>query len=147
MIYANQLRVGNWLINEHIEKGDHPLGYFQVGAIDRDRDGFSGWFIRDTTHRMVCSLEEDAEDPFIKPIELTPEILEAAGFVNVNHIHGYSFYNFQQKNRPVIRIYDSKTEVHTYILNNHVKYLHQLQNLYFALTGEELTIKEIAPTQ
>ena len=24
----------------------------------------------------------------------------------------------------------------------HVKYVHQLQNLYFALTGEELTIKE-----
>ncbi len=24
----------------------------------------------------------------------------------------------------------------------HIKYLHQLQNLYFALTGEELTIKE-----
>lgn len=24
----------------------------------------------------------------------------------------------------------------------HIKYLHQLQNLYFALTGKELTIKE-----
>lgn len=26
----------------------------------------------------------------------------------------------------------------------HIKYVHQLQNLYFALTGEELTIKEAA---
>jgi len=25
--------------------------------------------------------------------------------------------------------------------NNHIKYVHQLQNLYFALTGEELTLK------
>ena len=24
----------------------------------------------------------------------------------------------------------------------HIKYVHQLQNLYFALTGEELTIKD-----
>ena len=28
--------------------------------------------------------------------------------------------------------------------NNEIKYVHQLQNLYFALTGEELEIKENA---
>jgi hypothetical protein len=26
---------------------------------------------------------------------------------------------------------------------NHIKHVHQLQNLYFALTGEELTIKDL----
>lgn len=28
------------------------------------------------------------------------------------------------------------------MLNNNLKYVHQLQNLYFALTGEELTLKD-----
>jgi len=29
-----------------------------------------------------------------------------------------------------------------YISEKEVKYIHQLQNLYFALSGEELTIKD-----
>lgn len=30
-------------------------------------------------------------------------------------------------------------------LNHRIKYVHQLQNIFFALTGEELTLKEKAP--
>jgi hypothetical protein len=37
---------------------------------------------------------------------------------------------------------DGQTESHNY--RNHIYFLHQLQNIYFALTGEELTIKENA---
>lgn len=33
------------------------------------------------------------------------------------------------------------TDKHVILLHNPIKYIHQLQNLYFALTGEELTVK------
>lgn len=78
----------------------------------------------------------------ITPIPLTPEILEKCGFEKVDHIHGYSFWSIirkrKQYNVPVISIYENKTEINGYIIN-HITYLHQLQNLYFALTGKELT--------
>lgn len=40
--------------------------------------------------------------------------------------YGFAYYIDKNDNQPLISI----------------KYVHQLQNLYFALTGKELTIKE-----
>ena len=78
----------------------------------------------------------------ISPIPLTPEILEKAGFRQMltdgwyvlrpdlcfngwaNGFKYYFPYNYLNMMGADIRVY----------------YLHQLQNLYFALTGQELTI-------
>lgn len=57
-----------------------------------------------------------------KPIPLTEEWLEKFDLVYVDL-------------GQFIRIYG-----HDFLLSK-IKYVHQLQNLYFALTGEELTIK------
>ena len=71
--------------------------------------------------------------PF-EPIPLTEEILLKCGFeYDGDGIYGVDnvYYDF----------YFSKTGVVVRGLNNKIYHLHQLQNLYFALTGEELTIK------
>ena len=74
----------------------------------------------------------------IKPIPLTEEWLKKFGFkwkntglrldkyVLRNQIDGWFMYISNESLNFTV----------------HIKYIHQLQNLYFALTGKELTIKE-----
>ena len=70
-----------------------------------------------------------------KPIELTNDILSKCGF-DVKFTNG-GFIKWQKDDFKLI---DRRLP---YPLNYsaRVVYLHQLQNLYFALTGEELTLK------
>jgi hypothetical protein len=76
-----------------------------------------------------------------KPIELTPEILEKCGFIKQEN--GWYKFNILE---DYINLYFerlTKTELSISGLGikmPHIQYLHQLQNLYFALTGEELEI-------
>lgn len=67
----------------------------------------------------------------IKPIPLTEEILLKCGYklVRENHygVLGHLIWNIEN------RFYCDKNGVQ-------IKYVHQLQNLYFALTNEELII-------
>jgi hypothetical protein len=75
----------------------------------------------------------------LEPIPLTEEWLLKLGFKN-NSMNTYNIllqgflleYNLQHN------VVDAVNKVH-FNLNIPVKYVHQLQNLYFALTGEELT--------
>lgn len=75
-------------------------------------------------------------------IPLTEEWLEKFGARKINHIHGYVFWTFQKtkQNNCRVDIYERRTEANSGSVK-HCEYLHQLQNLYFALTGEELILK------
>lgn len=71
----------------------------------------------------------------IEPIELTEEILLKCGFeptyfVSNNKLASYRIYNIDFLN-PDFTLVWFKTKI---------EYLHQLQNLYFALTNKELEI-------
>ncbi len=87
----------------------------------------------------------------VKPLELTPEWLERMGFITdarPDHIKGQygiaynpmaTWYDISWvMDRVIIQIEDNAIA-----LPQDIKYVHQLQNLYFALTGQELTIKEL----
>lgn len=125
---AKELRIGNWvedLFNKrNPEKTQVDLDLFQ--AINN--------FIR-------------SGQPYpLKPIPLTEEWLEKFGFqydyegnLFLEPIHDdaeANFYFHWEVDELVLR--DSFEDVFMSRLN----YVHQLQNLYFALCGEELTIKE-----
>jgi len=73
----------------------------------------------------------------VKPIPLTEEWLERFGF-EYSDLNGDSgLWKI-----PPFQIYGKYNQfLYDYRLD--VNYVHQLQNLYFALTGEELTIKKI----
>lgn len=80
-----------------------------------------------------------------EPIELTPEILETVGFknyrnrnVDFNLIKKRVHLNYSDDYLSHF-VPDEGNEKVCYAIP-HIKYLHQLQNLYFALTGEELEI-------
>jgi len=129
MINANELRIGNWIS----QNGKT----FQVDEIRH-------WYFSDA-----------------EPIPLTTEILEQCGFEKdkSNDVFEREVYSIQVSNNTSL-YFDAHKDwmrddkyLEWYLShewnNNNFKnefrnapdYLHQLQNLYFALTGEELTIK------
>ncbi len=91
----------------------------------------------------------------LEPIPLTEEWLLKMGFEE-GGIHYKGTYHFPSTKKYIVTpLHDKITSLSTLVSvipNNDfeggrvnlvcVDYVHQLQNLYFALTGEELTIKE-----
>ncbi|MCE5225881.1 MAG: hypothetical protein LLG05_08460 [Porphyromonadaceae bacterium] len=77
----------------------------------------------------------------LQPIPLTPELLEKCGFKS-NH----PTYYYIPIEDNCLHVYYSNNGLYGYNVKymhaylGEIKYLHQLQNLYFALTGEELEI-------
>lgn len=74
----------------------------------------------------------------LEPIELTEEWLFKLGYKrdkNEYCVSGFDRFNvFQSVKGPYIFCDDEKSI-------RYVEYVHELQNIFFALTGEELTIK------
>lgn len=110
MIQANELRVGNWISN-----GD-PIRFefFMAGG----------------------NLDGDYID--YDPIPLTPEILEKCGF----RLNAWGYLMQDPAVEFGISI-DSLQPINYYgsrLAATEIKHLHQLQNLYFALTNKELEV-------
>jgi hypothetical protein len=135
MIKANELRFGNFVSNVDgktmpittIEKDGVTLFRFYLNQTDKHPDKTA--IISD-----VISFDK------IEPIPLTEEWLIKCGF-EFNH---WESKNREQKtvcfNRISIELWEDgrfyMVEIDLFITT-----IHQLQNLYFALTGTELTIK------
>ena len=117
MIQANELRLGNWF----------QSNIYQQVALE-------------TLEYLLNP--NFAPHSAVKPIPLTPEILEKCGFECVSH--GLTTITYVHKGLPEYgRTCYWHAEIGELNLNYiaiGVKYLHQLQNLYFALTGEELEV-------
>jgi hypothetical protein len=80
-------------------------------------------------------------DEYIQPILLTEEWLVKFGFEEIGVIHKKGWLNIWHSSyaeKYQIRIYKVGDDVEKSI---NIEYVHQLQNLYFALTGKELSIK------
>ena len=109
---ANELRIGNYVID--------------------NRD--------DSIHKVTGSTihsYEFSNTSILKPIPLNEEWLLKFGFEQKG-----SFYRIKNSRFAEIIVYDDGIDVcnHSVYLP-HIKSVHQLQNLYFALTGCELEIK------
>jgi hypothetical protein len=108
---ANELRIGNYAIVK-----DAP-----IESIIRVRA------------QHIAEAEEHNPSWFLYPIPLTPEKLEKCGFIYRNDSK-----DIMDNGYFVLYLGDS-IYFNSYPIVQ-VKYLHQLQNLYFALTGTELTV-------
>ena len=82
---------------------------------------------------------------YLKPIPLTEEWLVKFGFEEVDGNDYYKFFDLQEF-RLFVNKKDNSCFIHykqssiDYLINN--LHVHSLQNLYFALTGEELELIE-----
>jgi hypothetical protein len=129
MIDAKELRVGNCVMDG--AGRIMVVENIQDRSINRliDGDGVSGSY----------SLEG------LQPMPLTPEILEKCGFDIPAFIRDISDGFFLTTDKMLgFRLQLEKDYKHIgYVCEslklNHIAYLHQLQNLYYALTGTEIT--------
>lgn len=118
MIAANELRIGNWVV--------YDGGLHEIDAI---------WSYAINLKYVAGGIELKK----ISPIPLTPEILDKCGFIKtgnegecINCNRGILYIKFDHIGLVEYRIGELWfTTVH---------YLHQLQNLYWCLCGEELQI-------
>jgi hypothetical protein len=138
MIQANELRIGNLFWENY-------GGYKIVSGINCHKNEFP---ITVDAHGIGFTAIGRFDLESIQPISLTPEILEKCGFDSINFDNPNSNVDFTFTNNPQYWI-QYHTDVDQYIfygtsnsIEKPIKYLHQLQNLYFALTGEELTFKQ-----
>lgn len=142
---ATELRIGNWVqLNQfYDETGPLHRIFVEVKEIKKER-GY-------TTEYVVSHVNGTTafDDKFLAPIPLTEERLLKFGF----EIHSdYSFRNFilpknnfgvsqWMENKPVVGFEETGAFYWSYGFRK-IEYVHQLQNLFHALTGEELTITE-----
>lgn len=137
MIPGNELRVGNLVIL----KDYHGEGYeTTAGSISEDGiDGTVGW-------------DEDIHFDECWPIPLTDDRLLKFGFEQDRArlvLKIPVLQNCYFASSPYVGLIDGTTSVCLYHVDGKaigrvVNFVHQLQNFFFALTGEELTIKETA---
>ena len=79
----------------------------------------------------------------VEPILLTEEWLKKFEFVKVgNHYEKncFNIYKYKYKDEVEIELRNDE-DGELFVIELRYNYVHQLQNLYFAVTGEELTIK------
>jgi hypothetical protein len=111
---ASELRIGNWYYGDALGGG-----YEQITA------------------KEILDFFDDPLDDYYQPIPLTEEWLLKFGFKKTNN------WNNVQYTKGIMQIRNLNT-LFLYGRNHSqidFKYVHTLQNLYFALTGEELTIE------
>lgn len=131
---ARELRIGN-LVEYPNWNNDGSPAYFKIRDIytDDNKIGLTNGIIQ------VPSTKLD----YIIPVLLTREWLDRFGFYSeiihesdtaIYVLKDLSFYIDYYSLQPI----DSGFPIVKY----KIKYVHQLQNLYFSLTGEELIIKD-----
>lgn len=76
----------------------------------------------------------------LERIPLTEEWLLKFGFVFGIKLQDFTKGKYQFVEREILKGYFSENKVFYFLNNTKIKSVHQLQNLYFALTGEELEI-------
>ena len=121
---ATELRIGNYHYYHMDDKFDERKEWDEICQIDYG------------DLRILFTYEDNSE---YKPIPLTEEWLLKFGFEKEG---GYLWNCKLLGKQRFIENHLTKGYFETHYESKHIQYVHQLQNLYFALTGEELTIKD-----
>lgn len=121
MIQSNELRIGNFV-----------QSYADIITVEYvDKLLLKGFFHRDVVYNTSIQIRH------CKPILLNEEWLIKLGFIKSDT--GYYFdkdcevlFYLNNEKKPICEIHDYDYK--------HIVHVHQLQNLYFALTQKELTL-------
>lgn len=137
MVDVRELRIGNFF---KISVCDN----FRVDEIYKKEDGF--YYVKNNIGYNESYLYGVVED--LQPIPLMEELLMKCG---MNECEDASIVRYAKRNgkfKMNIMIYELKkyiicinnVESGDQVYSREVKYLHQLQNIYFDFTGKELEI-------
>ena len=129
---VNELRIGNWVYHN-----PSAWSYRNDDGVISNYSGFNKDCFKWEESDWYALGESTLDISIIHPIPLTEEWLVRFGFeLNANK------YRTNDSKLICHKMIDVKISGSKYNLK-HIKYVHQLQNLYFALTGEELKLKEV----
>lgn len=126
-----ELRIGNWFIDYSNKPFQWDLEYSKLLTLERNRP--------------------DIDEVIKSPIQLTEEILLKCGFSDKDYKQGYTGVDYKNGamtfdfvlNNPGVM--GDWNKCYTFSLPDYrfvnIDYLHQLQNLFFDLTGKELDVE------
>lgn len=128
---ALELRIGNYHLYHIVDDLDKRKEYDEVCQIDYDD---------------LRILTEFKENPEYKPIPITEEWLLKFGFVKEGRYYARGVHQRLFSGLMELK-FDRLLKMWVFSIGRYsditrIEYVHQLQNLYFALTGEELTIND-----
>jgi hypothetical protein len=123
MINKNQLRIGNWVKSK-------VYGNYRI-------IGISVFSESNNFYKSFKYYPQSCDSKNLLPIKITNDWLLRFGFKDKGLF-------FKHKSNHVIE-YDSINKVYLFYLGNYgdwykkIKYVHELQNLFFALTSKEIS--------
>lgn len=123
---AKKFRINNYIVDYETE----PY-YFKIEEIKRNEQGILACYYRNGS---CWSIAPDK-------VELTEEILLKCGFVAKSDYANFIFNDIEISSS--VRVVSTNERKSFWLVGKHeirIEYLHQLQNIYFALTNEELTV-------
>lgn len=139
---AEELRIGNYVkIDEGIGKVVSIMSNTFCNECANDDYNI--------TIEMGNGTFREEEETKVEGIPLTEEILLNCGFEKINHISGYIFYSFNRKSLKDMNAYmplyiylnPNYAKIANFTVQQNIEYVHQLQNLFFAINGKELNIQ------
>ena len=128
---ATDLRIGNYHFYRIVDDLDERKEYDEICQID---------------YGDLRILTEFKDSPEYKPIPLTKEWLLKFGFVKEERYYARGVHQRLFSGLMNLK-FDRLLQMWVFSVGRYsditrIEYVHQLQNLYFALTGEELTIND-----
>lgn len=144
MINANELRIGNWVYGMNGYNIEHTKVPTKIAGVNWEEANLD--FDDYKTH--WCGVN------WIDPIPLTPELLEKCGMTDkdiegevIDGGRGQEWEHAESRPDKTFAIREEEeggyallgTEPY-WTIGKPFQFLHQLQNLYFALTGTELSV-------
>lgn len=122
MLNHNELRIGNWIMDQAPYDDTFAVRWSHIASI----------------------IENEAR---YRPIPLSPSWLDKLGFIEKNNKNHYGWYaDLTIKNRFLCWAYGSEVSIENgdgdELYSMPCKSVHDLQNAYFLLTGQELEIKQ-----
>jgi hypothetical protein len=144
MLHAKELRFGNKVFNKRGEvitvQQIHSSSIVYDTAINVSRRHLSkvSGFYNASYTTEVLEVVKEAEMQEIEPIKLTPKVLESCGFRNFVRdewilTYGNTHTDFELREDGLRLRHATPSRVS-------IKYLHQLQNFFYAIAGEELDV-------
>jgi hypothetical protein len=138
---AKELRIGNLIeINEELRKENSPYEplicpYFEVEEINKDGEVYL--YSAKENVGIYSEIEE------LKPIPITLELLDKLGFTIENKPNGDIEYSYKEYRYSLIykENYDGYLFCDDDIVLRDLEFIHELQNIYFALIQIEIKLK------
>jgi len=139
MIKANELRIGNWV--RYKRSDEYYYRNYFIAAIDVSNDDNVIAILENGNDFYRMSYENNGD---LQPVLLTKEILSS--FENYDKFLGFKIQPNDYPNGDLFIDFINEEDCYLqncadgYKFGQPIKYVHQLQNIYFLLKGFELQV-------